>query len=60
MISWRDVLVSFGGVTVVGPVSLTVGDGEWVGLIGPNGAGTSTLLKAAVGRPPRICRSGRP
>ncbi len=49
MISWRDVVVSFSGVTVVGPVSLTAGDGEWVGLIGPNGAGKSTLLKAAVG-----------
>ena len=49
MISWRDVVVSFSGVTVVGPVSLTVDDGEWVGLIGPNGAGKSTLLKAAVG-----------
>jgi iron complex transport system ATP-binding protein len=49
MISWRDVVVSFNGVTVVGPVTLTVGDGEWVGLIGPNGAGKSTLLKAAVG-----------
>jgi iron complex transport system ATP-binding protein len=49
MISWREVVVSFDGVTVVGPVTLTVGDGEWVGLIGPNGAGKSTLLKAAVG-----------
>jgi iron complex transport system ATP-binding protein len=49
MISWRDVAVSFDGVSVVGPVTLTVGDGEWVGLIGPNGAGKSTLLKAAVG-----------
>lgn len=49
MISWREVVVSFGDVIVVGPVTLTVGDGEWVGLIGPNGAGKSTLLKAAVG-----------
>jgi iron complex transport system ATP-binding protein len=49
MISWRDVAVSFDGMSVVGPVTLTVGDGEWVGLIGPNGAGKSTLLKAAVG-----------
>ena len=31
MISWRDVVVSFNGVTVVGSVTLTVGDGEWVG-----------------------------
>jgi len=49
MISWREVAVSFGGPPVVGPLSLTVGDGEWLGLIGPNGAGKSTLLKAAVG-----------
>ena len=49
MISWRDVSVSFDGVTVVGPLDLTAGDGEWIGLIGPNGAGKSSLLKAAVG-----------
>lgn len=49
MISWREVSVAFNGNTVVGPLSLTAGDGEWVGLIGPNGAGKSTLLKAAVG-----------
>lgn len=49
MITWTDVAVSFGGPPVVGPLSLTVGDGEWLGLIGPNGAGKSTLLKAAAG-----------
>jgi iron complex transport system ATP-binding protein len=46
---WQDVVVSFGDVTVVGPLTLRVDDGEWVGLVGPNGAGKSTLLKAAVG-----------
>jgi iron complex transport system ATP-binding protein len=49
VISWQDVVVSFGDVTVVGPVTIDVADGEWVGLVGPNGAGKSTLLKAAVG-----------
>jgi iron complex transport system ATP-binding protein len=49
LIAWHDVAVAFGGQTVVGPLSLTVGDGEWMGLIGPNGSGKSTLLKAAVG-----------
>jgi iron complex transport system ATP-binding protein len=49
VISWQEVAVSFGGRTVVGPLSITVGDGQWVGLIGPNGSGKSTLLKAAVG-----------
>jgi iron complex transport system ATP-binding protein len=49
VITWRDVTVSFDGRSVVGPLTLTVGDGEWVGLIGRNGAGKSTLLKSAVG-----------
>lgn len=52
MISWNGVEVSYGGRTVLGPVSVDVADGEWVGLIGPNGAGKSTLLKTAVGVAP--------
>jgi iron complex transport system ATP-binding protein len=49
MITWTDVTVTYGSRQVLGPVSLSVGDGEWVGLIGPNGAGKSTMLAAAVG-----------
>lgn len=49
MISWDEVEVTYGGRTVLGPVSVDVSDGEWVGLIGPNGAGKTTLLKTAVG-----------
>ena len=49
MITWDSVEVAYNGVNVLGPVTVTVGDGEWVGLIGPNGAGKSTMLKAAVG-----------
>lgn len=52
MIVWDGVEVSYGNGPVLGPVSLTVGDGEWLGLIGPNGAGKSSLLKAAVGAVP--------
>lgn len=48
MISWDGVSVSYGSRRVLGPVTVTVGDGEWLGLIGPNGAGKSTLIKAAV------------
>jgi ABC-type branched-subunit amino acid transport system ATPase component len=44
-----DLRVAFGGNTAVNDVSLTVGQGEIVGLIGSNGAGKSTLMNAVGG-----------
>jgi ABC-type branched-subunit amino acid transport system ATPase component/ABC-type branched-subunit amino acid transport system permease subunit len=44
-----DLRVSFGGNTAVDKVSLHVGAGEIVGLIGSNGAGKSTLMNAVGG-----------
>ena len=52
MISWDSVEVTYGGRTVLGPVTVEVADGEWVGIIGPNGAGKTTMLKTAVGVAP--------
>ncbi|MEM6902276.1 MAG: ABC transporter ATP-binding protein [Pseudomonadota bacterium] len=40
---------SFGGVTAVADLSLTVAAGERVGLIGPNGAGKTTLINLISG-----------
>ena len=45
----QDVSVRFGGNTAVNQVSVHVGHGELVGLIGTNGAGKSTLLNAISG-----------
>lgn len=42
----RDLVVSIRRKPIVRGVSLSVGDGEFVGLLGPNGCGKSTLLRA--------------
>lgn len=38
--------VRVGGRTILEPIDLTLGAGEWKAIVGPNGAGKSTLLKA--------------
>jgi ABC-type nitrate/sulfonate/bicarbonate transport system ATPase subunit/predicted N-acetyltransferase YhbS len=45
----RDVTVQFDGTVVLGGVSLAVGDGEVVALLGPSGSGKSTLLRVIAG-----------
>ena len=40
---------SFGGPTVIEDVSLQIADGEFIGLVGPNGGGKSTLIRLMSG-----------
>ncbi|WP_314456621.1 ATP-binding cassette domain-containing protein [uncultured Microbacterium sp.] len=49
MISLTDVTMTYGDVTVLGPVTLDIPAGGVTALVGPNGAGKSTLL-TIVGR----------
>lgn len=45
----NDVAKSFGGVQALGGVSVTVAEGELVGLVGPNGSGKTTLVNLISG-----------
>ena len=49
MLELRDVVCSYGQVTAVKGISLTVGRGQLVALIGANGAGKTTTLRAISG-----------
>ena len=60
----RDASVILGGRTVWSHVSATVQPGEFVAILGPNGVGKSTLLKAILGLVPlasgEVTLLGRP
>jgi ATP-binding cassette subfamily F protein uup len=49
LISLQNVSVSFGGPLLLEDVNLQIEAGEWVGLLGRNGMGKSTLLKLVNG-----------
>lgn len=49
----EDLAVRYGGVSAVRSVSFTVAPGQSVGLIGANGAGKTSTLKALMGLVPR-------
>jgi D-xylose transport system ATP-binding protein len=49
LVEFRNIVKTFGGVHAVQNVSLDLGDGEVLGLLGHNGAGKSTLIKILSG-----------
>lgn len=49
MIKFDDVSFSFSDVPVLKHVSFEMKDGEFVGILGPNGGGKSTFLRLALG-----------
>ena len=63
-VRFDDAAVRLGGRTIWSNVTLEVGAGEFVAVLGPNGVGKSTLVKAALGMVPLAAGSatvlGRP
>ena len=45
----RDIVLRFGGITVLDQINLTVESGELLAVIGPNGAGKTSLLNCITG-----------
>jgi manganese/zinc/iron transport system ATP- binding protein len=49
LISFRDVALGYDGVPVLEGLTLDIHPGDFLALLGPNGCGKSTILKAIVG-----------
>lgn len=49
LVEARDVTKRFGAVEALGPLSLTIGAGEFVSIVGPSGCGKSTMLEIVGG-----------
>lgn len=45
----RDVCLSIGGHTILDSISFAIPEGRYVGIVGPNGGGKTTLLKIILG-----------
>jgi urea ABC transporter ATP-binding protein UrtE len=49
MLEIRDLIAGYGRVSILNGINLAVQDGEIVGILGRNGMGKSTLLRAIIG-----------
>jgi branched-chain amino acid transport system ATP-binding protein len=49
MLEVTELCAGYGRIPILGGVSFTVGEGEFIGILGHNGMGKTTLLKALMG-----------
>ena len=52
ILEFNKVTIAYGDSEVVKDISLTISQGDFIGLAGPNGAGKTTLVKAVLGLVP--------
>ncbi|MGE4571940.1 MAG: metal ABC transporter ATP-binding protein [Candidatus Izemoplasmatales bacterium] len=45
----NDVSVNYGNIHALKKLNLTINDGDYIGIIGPNGGGKSTMMKSILG-----------
>ena len=57
MLNIENLTVRYGGITALDGVSIEVDEGESVLLVGSNGAGKSSLIKAVIGLEPTRFRT---
>lgn len=52
LVTMRDVSVAYDGYEAIQHVDLEIGDNDFLGVIGPNGGGKTTLVKVILGTVP--------
>lgn len=52
LVEFRGVRLGYGRRTVLQGLDLRLGEGDYLGLVGPNGSGKTTLLRALIGNLP--------
>ena len=49
LIELKEITAGYDGQTVLNQVNLSIHEGDFIGIIGPNGGGKTTLLKVILG-----------
>jgi len=49
VVSFENVYFSYGDISVLEDINITINEGDFIGLVGPNGCGKTTFLKIIVG-----------